>query len=483
MKASKYGDHWKKIRVKSYPVGVSNLMVLDEKTGRQTQFCLSGNTVICGANGSGKSSLLKLFSNNRNSDVENLSLVDAIEWTPIAEGQSDVCYLSPPEEIGRLLAAIRDSVPLEVEERLDFLAAYVKGSFSRVDIEQINYVLATNIEQISVYEIELVKSTSLSDYEPENASEEEEEEEDEFPYFSIKRDGCEIFSEELSHGELYVIYIYWLLSKKLVVPAAILIDEPESFLCPRSQYRMADVLAYLSNDRGIQLVIATHSHCFIERIGIESTLIARITRQRISVIKPLHVLHSLHSLGYSFREDKLILLEDAGAARFFNNIFKAINLHWLRDRKLVALNGESDITEILKRIPKSLDVIGVYDGDQRNKVPTTVPPDKFRTLPGNEPPEVLLIKHIEGRRVQYAAKLGMRTDDVEAAMQKLRGVDHHDYFRGLSRELEFDLDIEQGATKLFDDAFGLWLSDDANQISAYQFVAELDAEFEAAVPT
>jgi len=116
------------------------------------------------------------------------------------------------------------------------------------------------------------------------------------------------------------IYIYWFLSRKLVVPNAVLIDEPESFLCPRSQYRMADVLAYLSNDRGIQLIVATHSHCFIERIGIESTLISKITSERISVIKPLHVLHSLHSLGYSYREDKFILLEDVGAARFFNNL-------------------------------------------------------------------------------------------------------------------------------------------------------------------
>lgn len=376
------------------------------------------------------------------------------------------------------MAAIRDSVPIQVNERLDFLAVYKNRNFSKADIEQINYVLATNIEQISVYEIERVKSTSLSDYEQEEASNDEEM----FPYFSIKRDGDEIFSEDLSHGELYVIYIYWLLSQKLAVPAAVLIDEPESFLCPRSQYRMADVLAYLSSARCIQLVIATHSHCFIERIGIESTLIARITGKRVSVIKPLHDLHSLHSLGYTFREDKWILLEDAGAARFFNNLFKATNLHWLRDRKLVALNGESDITEILKRIPKSLDVIGVYDGDQRNKVPAEVPTDKFRTLPGNEPPEVILINHIEGRHVQYAQKLGMNIDDVEAAMQKLHGVDHHDYFRGLSRELEFDLDAEQGAAKLFDDAFGLWLSDETNRLAACQFIAELDSEFTATVP-
>jgi len=479
MRASKYRDHWKNIRSKKYPVGVSNLLVADEKTGRQTQYFLSGGTVICGANGSGKSSLLKLFSNNRNSDVVNLPLVSAIDWKPIADGQLNVNYLSPSEEIGRLLNAIRISVPLEFEDRHDFLAAYDKNGFSRADIEQINYVLATNIEKISVYEVELVKDASLSDYEIGGGATEE----DIFPYFSITRDRIEVFSEALSHGELYVIYIYWFLSRKLVVPNAVLIDEPESFLCPRSQYRMADVLAYLSNDRGIQLIVATHSHCFIERIGIESTLISKITSERISVIKPLHVLHSLHSLGYSYREDKFILLEDVGAARFFNNLFKAINVHWLRDRKLVPLNGESDITAILKRLPKSIEVIGVYDGDQKNRVPPEVPSDKYWTLPGNEPPEVLLINHIEGRLSEYAAKLGMRICDVEAAMQKLRGVDHHDYFRGLSIELEFDLNVDHGAEKLFDDAFGLWLSDDTNQLAACQFVAALDAEFEAIVPT
>lgn len=473
MKASKYGDHWRTVRGKHYPIGVSKLSVMDEKTGVNTQFCLSGNTAICGANGSGKSSLLKLFSNNRNAEVANLSLVEAVEWKPIAEDRSGIHYLSPPEKIGWLLAAMRDSVPLEIGERLDFLAAYDKGNFSKADIEQINYVLATNIEQISVYEIEFAKPASLSDYEEERASDDEEV----FPYFLITRDGDELFSEDLSHGELCVLYIYWLLSQKIAVPAAVLIDEPESYLCPRSQYRMADVLAYLSSKRCIQLILATHSHCFIERIGIESTLIAGIIEKRIGVTKPLHASHSFHSLGYSFREDKWVLLEDHGAARFFNNLFKATNLHWLRDRKLVALHGESDITEILKRIPTSLDVIGIYDGDQRNKVPDTVPTDMYRTLPGNEPPEVLLINHIDGRRVQYAQKLGMKTTDVEAAMQKVRGVDHHDYFRVLSRELEFDLDVDHGAAKLFDDAFGLWLSDERNRVAAYQFVAELDSEF------
>lgn len=476
MRASKYADHWRKIREKTYQAGVSALSVFDERTGGGTPYSLSGNTVICGANGSGKSSLLKLFSNNRNTEIANLSLVDEIDWKPIKEGQSNLCYLSPTEEIGRLLAAMHDSVPLELEERQDFLAAYNKGNFSKADIEQINYVLATNIEQISVYEIEAVKSTSLSEYEKNSGNEET------FPYFYILRDGNEIYGEKLSHGELYVIYTYWLLGKKIESPAAVLIDEPESFLCPRSQYRMADVLACLSNNRCIQLVMATHSHCFVERTGVESTLIARILNGRISVVRPLNALHSLHALGYSFREDKWILLEDVGAARFFNNLFKAINLHWLRDRKLVPLNGESDITEILKRIPKTLDVIGVYDGDQRNKVSPEVPHDKVRMLPGNEPPEVLLIKHIEGQRVQYAQKLGMRADDVETAMQKLRGIDHHDYFQGLSRELEFDLNVDHGAAKLFDDAFGLWLSDEANRIAAYQFVAELDADFAAAAP-
>ena len=172
------------------------------------------------------------------------------------------------------------------------------------------------------------------------------------------------------------------------------------------------------------------------------------------------------------------MLEDKGAARFFNCIFKALNLHWVRNRKLVPLKGESDITEILKRITGAVDVIGVYDGDQRGKIGEKIGEHNVYLLPGSAAPEIILIDHIKQNPNEFAERINIGVRDVKAAFRKLKAVDHHDFFGELSAQLKYDSSNEHGGNKLFEDAFRMWLSVEENKNSSIEFISKLDSSFE-----
>jgi predicted ATPase len=487
MRASKYLDHWGHVRkgVK-YRVGFHNLTAINEDGGKKVNFPLAGSTVLCGGNGVGKTSLLKFLSANRTLQKGAPSFEGRIEWTCIGNNTKSAIYLNPSEEIGRLLD-VGKYFHSDLEDFQDVLDSVDGATFSKKALEQINYVLSSSIESIKVYELPVSHELGGSELEEEGHAGVEEaieedgdlndEVEEVYPYFCVIRNGRQSYSESLSHGEIYVIYFYWLLTVKITVPAAVLIDEPESFLSPFSQYRLADVFAYISDDRCIQFLLATHSPCFVEKHGVESALVATIDGAGFSLIRPGHESHCLYSLGYTVSKDKLVILEDVGAVRFFSNIFRALNLHWVRNRKLIPLKGESDITEILKRVPESVNIIGVYDGDQRGKVNKEINGHAVFILPGLFAPEIELISIIEKFPHEFSAQINMDPSIVSAVIVRLQGTDHHDYFGDLSENLQFDESVEHGMNKLFDHAFNLWFSKDGNRQAANELVASLDPNY------
>lgn len=487
MRASKYLDHWGHVRrAGKYRVGFHNLTAINEDSGKRINFPLAGSTVLCGANGVGKTSLLKFLSANRTLQKGAPSFEGRIEWAGIANNVKSAIYLNPSEEIGGLLD-FGKYFHSGLEDFQDVLDAVDGATLPRKALEQINYVLSSNIESIIVYELPIPRELGNNELEmerrddveisPEESGDSLDEVEETYPYFCITRNGHKSYNESLSHGEIYVIYFFWLLTIRIAVPAAILIDEPESFLSPFSQYRLADVFAYISDDRCIQFLLATHSPCFIEKHGVESALVATIDESGFSLIRPGHESHCLYSLGYSVSKDKLVILEDVGAVRFFSNILRALNLHWVRNRKLIPLKGESDITEILKRVPGAVDVIGVYDGDQRGKVNKELNGHGVFVLPGLFAPETELISIVEAFPQEFAEHINIDPAIVSATIVRMRGTDHHDYFGDLSENLQFDESVEHGMNKLFDHAFNLWFSKAENRQAANELVASLDPNY------
>lgn len=434
---------------RSYRTGLS-YAELHSTTGAALRLDFSpGLTVLTGGNGAGKSSTLGALARCLD-DREQwpIGTPERPPWltslkvhgtTDGAAWERAVQFNDPDDALGRL--EVRPSVPvlyldpaasmenlirryLNDESPNDLIEGLDPTEFDGEDLELASFLLRRQYSSLGVYEV-----TAFSG----------EDEPD--PWFVSSVMGTDYSLLNMGRGELTALYLIWKLGN--VEPGSVvLLEEPEAHLATFSHDALVDVLVHLIHKRDITLVVSSHSPSFFERlpngsVALVSSLPAPQIRSHLSTSEIASHLGS-PAIGAVH-----LITEDRVGAALLRALIQEVDRQVLRRASIwYATSGESGVRRVIGEIEKGEGgaahaLLGILDGDQR---PTEDASGEglFAYLVGAAPPEGVLRHAFDswrtGEHADWSPQLPGGEDALRLVLERIDGLDHHDWLEELRRE-------------------------------------------------
>lgn len=401
-------------------------------------------TLICGENGAGKSSLLHTLAHSvvREGDVvDNLlycrprtGLLECVEIdvssqpgdTQLITGHDDVgAYFFPEGEAARV--AFVDA-GMHVPMILEFMRADANFAdlFEGIDPVQLNehdlelarFIVGRNYKRISIFEI---ADTSFGGV---------------LPYFRVEAQGVTYDTLDMGYGEISVIYILWVLTRA-PMGSLILVEEPETFLSPRAQTALVDVIAKFIKDRQLTVVMTSHSGPIAARMCNDEIIYATRALGQVSLHTPAKTADLVRRLGLVSDKVFVFFVEDAVAEIFTRVLIDNYSDRLSESVECVKCHGEGNVLRALEVIPagiRRVAHVAVLDGDQRDKYEGN--DKRVIFLPGEVAPECLLIGLATGlSHNDLGCLLGVSPADAAKAAAHADGDGLHDWLYTVAKTL------------------------------------------------
>jgi hypothetical protein len=234
-----------------------------------------------------------------------------------------------------------------------------------------------------------------------------------------------------------------------------------------------NILAKFSDERAIWVIITTHSPTIIHRIPAPHLKLLVRHDGLASVTPAATKLDIGLLLGGGVALNGLILVEDVAAKGFVLSTLEVLDPDMLRQFKVAVAGSESNITNVLKSMPRAPDlptVFGVYDGDMRDTIIDDGYQWRYSFLPGDDSPVQLLIQLVQSTANigdAIAAELNRPVEQIMMALEHVQGTDHHDYFRQFGGFLNIETSSAQRAF------VRLWLRQQGNLALAQSLIEEI----------
>lgn len=374
-------------------------------------------TVLVGPSGAGKTQLLTAV--HRCLTNENVSKIAVTVDSGKAE--IDCRYVDPAEESFVVLSHVRSTHGLEAKRD-----AVERSPLDQTSLKHLGYLLGRDYERAAF--AELGREDGVSGR---------------WRYYELTHRGRTYGPADMSMGELVAFSVIMAL-KALRPGHVLLLDEPENFLSPRARARLADVLIehVAVKSKAISLVVASHSAELVEQIPPSSLrLLGRRAVTGISVEEVSHTTPALERLGLRPKPKVLAVVEDRLAAAMLSAllVLKAPGLSTVV--QVVQVGGDGNVPKFVGPLQEKefgLEVIGVLDGDSRDKVADGTlqfPPGRVAFLPGLVPPDALLTNVLSETTTAVAHHLGVEADAVSRALDSAEGLDHHDRLGAVANAL------------------------------------------------
>ena len=264
-------------------------------------------------------------------------------------------------------------------------------------------------------------------------------------------------------GELCIIYIFW----KLLITennSVCLIEEPETFVSPTAQRALTDLIAATSTLKRLWVIITTHSPTVIEQLPQESIRFLYHHNGQSQVLPQASRESALKRLGLRSAAATIIAVEDRVSREFFRLWAGEHDVELLGRIELIDVGGAPNITAARKSFPKSksIQLIGVYDGDQQTTIIQNADEAPFCFLPGSGSVEKMLRDVANQQAEQIAKMVGRPQELVAVTLSELAGLDEHDWLLDFGERL--GLTFEQTLQGLF----RCWLALEENNSQSKQ---------------
>jgi predicted ATPase len=475
MRRAKVEDYWRHAYKRPYQTRIGQVQFQDVIGIGTGEISFTGGiTAICGGNGVGKTTLLDVIQSSITDMEQELSpsskrrLTTAIINTSVTVGDKtqnvrstfaikERTYEQEAVQIGiRALDPSIQSIHLirrfsEMRNLSELLEALSPRLYSDVELKTISYCVGKDYESCQVFEIE------------------EFEDEAPFPYLFVRSAGVEYGSESMGFGEMSLHLMLWELNR-LTRESVLLIEEPETYISPRSQQALMNVLARTAVEKSIWIILTTHSAGIISRVPLDHVrlLVREGNRVRIIASPTKSQLDAVFSVPQQY--STILLVEDRAAAEFLRALVSDIEPELLRSCEIRQVGSAQEVQSLLRTFPNGdpwLHLVGVLDGDARTDNLDCPWPGMY--LPGSLPPERLLRAAINLTPEILAALLNRPVNDVAVALASLEGSDHHEWFEELSGR------IQVSYSELMRCLAKIWLSDPRNQALGQRFVEDLKA--------
>ncbi|MEZ8127972.1 ATP-dependent nuclease [Enterovibrio norvegicus] len=444
-KQAKFNDYWRKSSKRNYNCHVSQFKVNNgDVLAGSILSLMRGLTSIAGKNGVGKSTLISSLYNSLINDNSNRckidSLIDlsnvqvtvsvlrdgqsvAIDSSELEEGEVTPYLFDPCSYIPTYLSFVRSQYNLD--EQLEQVGS---KEYSNEQILNINYLTNSTYNSVKVWNIE-----------------QEYDEHPVIPYFEVERNGIKYQSSTMGIGEISLLYFFWLIERisSIAEYALLFIEEPESYLPPKTQKRLMNCLAWLVSEKGVSVVLSTHSEHILSFLEPERINLMIDSGQEKRFYRDFEAVGEILELGLQKTTSKkgLLSVEDNAALILIKEILG--DLSDLYSFEIAGSEGD-----LIKRCDVFCDSVdeykfrAVFDGDSRGKFADILNNCNInRYLPSHFAPDELIYHYFVGLGNEViAAELGIAGYRVGIAKEASQGVDFHDYFREFAKTLPIDED-------------------------------------------
>lgn len=471
LKEAKIDDHWKNFARRNYTVKLNQLRILDHEVFEKRNFdLLGGVNIFVGRNGVGKSNLMRLLYNCLIAEESNRI---AFSTPLISKAKIELDFQVEAHTATRKLHVVPDEtmevgitsfmfdpctlIPLfqqmlsEQSNFFELIEQHGQSTANDEELKLINYLTGNEYSNIVFTTIE-----GEFDHYPA------------FPYFSVQLGDIKYESSSMGMGELSLFYFWWLVSymERVDGHKILLVEEPESFLPPASQTRLANLIAMTCATQGFSLVLSTHSEHILSRMP--STAMHLLLRSENGVsIYPVSngdVSH-IENLGLVVPKLGMLFLEDVCGIIFVKSLFNKSKEFSVGNFYYHNSGSESEVTTDIKRLApaqKGWLFAGVYDGDCRTKKIPVPKGGKHLFLPGDKPPDELMMIYFKRKSSLEISRLLMRPETlVVQAKATAAGSDFHDYFHLVGGVLGMDFN------RVFSFVCDVWVDDNSAALEAF----------------
>ena len=405
MKAAEVSDIWRGLLKRQFEVSYDRLSFRGvRRIGAATVSFRPGITAFVGGNGVGKSTLMATIVRSLG-HVDNphavelfksaeIDITGTIRVKPGAQLvttsiEGETIRVVPP---GAQMPAHRwidpSTYATKVQEIILSDAAFSENlegidaeRYSAEECDAMSYIVGKEYERVEAYEIEYAELGTM-------------------PYFRVHADGIDYDSAQMGLGELSLYLIYWQM-RAVQSDTIVLIEEPETHVSPKSQKNLINVCAKICIQKGLHLIITTHSPFIIWKLPPEYIcLLVRDGANVRTISSPTHD-QIARILGDRLNYHGTLLVEDDVSRALVRAILRELAPELLEYYEIVKAESSAGIRQCIDRIPKLnewFSMVGVFDGDQRAAFDEMNPSWPHVFLPGNEAPEDLLIQVIENAR-------------------------------------------------------------------------------------
>ncbi|VVN51135.1 hypothetical protein PS685_00561 [Pseudomonas fluorescens] len=478
LRRAKVDDHWRYTFSRNYStrllsIKVQGLLCLDD-----SDICIpKGICAIVGGNGVGKSALLaaitELLGNSEcshgvghkvrltNSALSAVAVDKGVKKDLTADTSVEGARQGGDTKFDSALHWIEPSYIVNLTQKQlskdsrfnELLEPLSPLELTEADCEILCYILGKTVDACSIYEV-----VDYGDLDP-------------FPYFILKSAGVEYGSEVMGFGELSLLSIYWKL-RTIERDEVLILEEPETHVSPRSQRALMDLIAKVCHEKGVTVILTTHSPAIIANLPQENLILLTKDGRRTKVSVGANKTQVNDLLGLASLKSGLVLVEDRAASQFLIALLREKKAELLSQIEVVVMDSESKITFALKSLPSLRDrwltILGMYDGDMRGRIEGVGLNWGYMFLPGVVAPEKLLKNYLSGavNGISLLSNdLKVPEDALRLALASVGGLDSHDWFTQLPEKIGCD------HSTLMNSLVRMWLSAENNDVEL--FIKEL----------
>ncbi|MGW4469726.1 AAA family ATPase [Nonomuraea sp. NPDC004354] len=290
-----------------------------------------------------------------------------------------------------------------------------------------------------------------------------------FPYVRARVGDAWLDSSSMSYGELVIHKLRW----EVRYPyerTVILLDEPEANIAPRGHAALLDELARLARAANVQVITTTHSPAFINRVPQDWIRICVRRGKSASLLTPSRVSDLRDVLGVESPLNYFIVVEDIVAEAILRMILIAHRFPTLSETEILKVGSWRDAITTASGLSTSRRVrsAAVLDGDQRGNKATLAPSTGIFFLPGNAPPEKVVLEYAAQYPEELAERLNCSEASIDIYLAELAGLEHHRWLNLLSNR------TGQDWQHCLRSAFSIWHSSPANMREAEELSRSIE---------
>ena len=262
------------------------------------------------------------------------------------------------------------------------------------------------------------------------------------PYYSVSIGGVDYDSRGMGSGEHFLFYLFGSI-KSIEEGSILIVEEPETYVSIASQERLLNYLAKQIADKGITVILTTHSPYILKQIRNENIRMVSRVNNMVNISVPGNAFSAEDILGMRSTNKGTFFVEDRVAADFLSVCLEDCSPILLREYTIDVVGGEAKISSRLK-FPRSEKIkynfVGIYDGDMRDRLDNTGLCWNYCFLPGTEPLEMIFQHFAEQQAgIEWlSSSLNVDQSTIFAYIGSLTGTDYHDWFEELRKLLGVD---------------------------------------------